>query len=208
MRYNQITMKGNCRLFTGVLTLVVFSLLVNPALAALANREAKEIQQSSALPAQLVDLEDQPLDLLKLVKKKRLFFVTLKATWCGVCANQLIRLAKLKSRLNTCGATFIVLGPGPRRELKAIKKRTGFTYPFVEDKGLKLARLLGLELAPGQIQPAIFEVSKERKIIWMQRGRSGVYYGDRELFEYLNCASIETVLSPASAPLAGGGLCR
>ena len=201
-------MKYHCGLFTATFTILVFSLVGTLALAATAAKETKEIEQSPVLPPQLVDLEGQTIDLLKLAQKKRLFFVTLKATWCAVCANQLIRLAKLKTRLNNCGATFVVLAPGPRKELKEIKKRTGFPYPFVEDKGLKLARRLDLELGPGQIQPAIFEVSKERKIVWLQRGRSGAYYGDQELFEYLDCANIETALRPASAPLAGGGLWR
>jgi len=201
-------MKYHCGLFTAIFTILVFSLIGTLTLAATAEKETKEKEQRPVLPAQLVDLEGQTIDLQKLAHKKRLFFVTLKATWCPVCSNQLIRLAKLKTRLNTCGATFVVLAPGPHKELKAIKKRTGFPYPFVEDKGLKLARQLDLELGPGQIQPAIFEVSKERKIVWLQRGRSGAYYGDQELFEFLDCANIETALRPASAPLAGGGLWR
>ena len=201
-------MKNYLALFTVIATLLILLLAGTLGLNALPAKYAKETEQSPVLPPQLVDLEGQTIDLLKLAQKNRLFFVTLKATWCTVCANQLIRLAKLKTRLNNCGATFVVLAPGPRKELKAIKKRTGFPYPFVEDKGLKLARRLDLELGPGQIQPAIFEVSKERKIVWLQRGRSGAYYGDQELFEYLDCANIETALRPASAPLAGGGLCR
>ena len=138
-------MKNYLALFTVIATLLIFLLTGTLGLNALPEKETKETEQSPVLPPELVDLEGQTIDLLKLAQKKRLFFVTLKATWCAVCANQLIRLAKLKTRLNNCGATFVVLAPGPRKELKAIKKRTGFHYPFVEDKDLKLDSRLDLE---------------------------------------------------------------
>lgn len=40
---------------------------------------------------------------------------------------------------------------------------------------------------PGQMKPVIFSVYKKREIIWMQAGRSGNYFGDKELQEYLDC---------------------
>ena len=82
-------------------------------------------------------------------------------------------------------ATFIVLSPGPADELRKVRKRTEFPYPFVEDKGL--AKKLKLQIAADQIQPAIFAVNKKRKIAWMQLGRNGSYYGDKELQKYLDC---------------------
>lgn len=84
-------------------------------------------------------------------------------------------------------ATFIVLSPGPRKDLKSVQKKTEFPFPFVEDKDLNLAKQLKLVLAPGQIQPAIFAVNKSRQIEWMQYGRNGGYYGDKELQDYLDC---------------------
>jgi peroxiredoxin len=194
--------------FPGALLVVAFLLVGTVGQAALEEKQSKETQKIPLLPAQLVDIDGLTIDLQKLARKKRLIFVTLKATWCSVCANQLIRLAQLKTRLNTCGATFVVLSPGPRKDLKAIKKRTEFPYPFIEDKNLKLARQLDLVLAPGQIQPAIFEVNQERIIIWMQHGRNGVYYGDQELFEHLDCANVETALLPILSPPVGGGYRR
>ena len=47
-------------------------------------------------------------------------------------------------------------------------------YPFVEDKGLILARKLKLQIAADQIQPAIFAVNKKREIAWMQLGETAV----------------------------------
>ncbi len=65
--------------------------------------------------------------------------------------------------------------------------RETFLTPLVEDKGLILARKLKLQIAADQIQPAIFAVNKKREIAWMQLGRNGTYYGDKELQEYLDC---------------------
>ena len=80
-----------------------------------------------------------------------------------------------------------MLSPGPADELMKIQNRSKFPYPFVEDKRLALAKKLKLQLAVEQIQPAIFAVNKKREIAWMQLGRNGSYYGDKELQEYLDC---------------------
>ncbi len=139
------------------------------------------------LPKALTDIDGKRVDIEGLARDKKLVFVTLKATWCPVCANQLVRLKKFLPRLKLCRATFVVLSPGPRDALAAVKKETGFPYPFVEDRELRLARRLRLALGPNQIQPAIFAVNKTREMVWMQYGRSGVYYGDKALLKYLGC---------------------
>ena len=148
---------------------------------------ARPGDEKSILPKQLTDIEGKTIDIAKLANDKKLFFVTLKATWCSVCFKQLLRLKTRLTELRICGATFIVLSPGPADELKKIQKRSEFPYPFVEDKGLALAKKLKLQIAADQIQPAIFAVNKKRKIAWMQLGRNGSYYGDKELQEYLDC---------------------
>ncbi|MCH7674200.1 redoxin domain-containing protein [candidate division KSB1 bacterium] len=99
------------------------------------------------------------------------------------CSDLKWRLAKLQ----VCGAAFIVLSPGPADELRKVRKRTEFPYPFVEDKGLALAKKLKLQIAADQIQPAIFAVNKKREINLVQLGRNGSYYGDKELQKYLDC---------------------
>ncbi len=73
----------------------------------------------------------------------------------------------------------------PKDALKSFRKRTEFPYPFVEDKGLALAKKLKLRIAADQIQPAIFAINRKREIAWMQLGRNGSYYGDKELQECL-----------------------
>ncbi len=148
---------------------------------------AKSGDEKAILPKQLIDVYGKTVDIAKLANEKKLFVVTLKATWCSVCFKQLLRLKTRLTELRICGATFIVLSPGPAEELKKIQKRSKFPYPFVEDKGLTLARKLKLQIAVDQIQPAIFAVNKKREIAWMQLGRNGSYYGDKELQEYLDC---------------------
>ena len=113
------------------------------------------------VPAQLLDLQGQPIDVGALVSNQRLFFVTLKATWCPVCREQLRRLRALLPRLRSCGATFVVLAPGPRGALRQVAEETGFPYPFVEDVDFSLARAAGLRLR-----------SSRRSSKWMQATRS------------------------------------
>ncbi len=132
---------------------------------------AKPGDEKPVFPKQLIDVEGKTVDIAKLAIEKKLFIVTLKATWCSVCFKQLLRLKTRLTELRICGATFIVLSPGPAAELKKIQKRSEFPYPFVEDKGLALAKKLKLQIAADQIQPAIFAVNKKREINLVQLGR-------------------------------------
>lgn len=144
------------------------------------------------VPAELRDVRGERVDVAALASHDRLVFVTLKATWCGVCRQQLVRLRAQLARLRGCGATFIVLSPGPRDALRKIADASDFPYPFVEDEGLALARSVDLVLAPDQIEPALFAVNERREIVWMQRGRSGVSFGDEALLEHLDCSPLHT----------------
>ena len=151
------------------------------------------------LPAALQDIDGRELDLAGLVRNRQVVFVTMKGPWCGVCKRQLVRLRRIQSKLSRCGAAFVVLSPGPRKEISEVRRLTGFEARYVEDVGLKLARGLGLQLAEDQIQPAIFRVDRNLRVTWMQAGRSGGYYGDRALWRHLDCGSIERVALPGDA---------
>jgi peroxiredoxin len=148
---------------------------------------AAHASEPRRLPHQLVDLTGAPVDLAALATNQRLFFVTLKATWCPVCQVQLQRLHRQLARLRACGATFVVLAPGPRSELTRIAEQTGFPYPFVEDVDLAIARVAGLLLAADQIEPAIFEVNAQREIVWIDRGRNAGHFNDEALLARLEC---------------------
>jgi peroxiredoxin len=148
---------------------------------------AEDASESRRLPHQLVDLTGAPVELAALTANHRLFIVTLKATWCPVCQMQLQRLRDQLARLRACGATFVVLAPGPRSELTRIAEQTAFPYPFVEDVDLAIARFAGLQLAADQIEPAIFEVNAQREIVWMDRGRNAGHFNDEALLARLEC---------------------
>jgi peroxiredoxin len=150
---------------------------------------------SSSVPTTLAGVDGTAVDVASLASTQRVFFVTLKATWCPVCQVQLRRMTALLPRLRSCGATFVVLAPGPRADLLRIAKETAFPFPFVEDVGLSVARGATLQLAPDQIEPAIFEVDRRGEIVWMQRGRADGAFGDAALLERLDCGELKTAAS-------------
>ena len=148
--------------------------------------------KSVIVPAQLLDVRGERVDVGALAADQRLFFVTLKATWCPVCQEQLRRLRVLLPQLRSCGAAFVVIAPGPRAALRAVADESGFPFPFVEDVDLALARSAGLRLADDQIEPAVFEVSASREIVWVERGRSAGRFNEEALLERLECDDLKT----------------
>lgn len=139
------------------------------------------------IPATLEDVHGEVVDVGALASRSRLVVITLKAAWCPVCREQLVRLRREVPRLESCGATFVVLAPGPRDALRGVADATGFPYPFVADEGLALARAADLVLAADQMVPAVFGLNERREIVWMERGRSGAMFSDEALFEHLAC---------------------
>ena len=144
---------------------------------------------SMTIPPRLTDVRGAEIDVAGLAARQTLIFVTLKTATCPVCHEQIRRLAALQARLRACGASFIVLAPGPADALRQVAARTGFPYPFVEDVGLALARGAGLAVGPAEIMPGFFHVNAEREIVWTQRGRSAARFGDGELLGYLRCGA-------------------
>ena len=154
------------------------------------------------LPRELVDIHGRTVNLRELAKGHQLIVVTMKATWCRVCLQQLERLGRLRRQLEQCGATFIVLSPGPLEKLMEVERRVDFPFPFVEDVDLQVARQLGLELQTDQIVPALFSVDPSGHIGWMQRGRAPGLYADDILLELLECDD----RGPSHRASAGGKL--
>lgn len=137
------------------------------------------------LPATLTEIAGQEIDLAALTDKQRLVVITLKAPWCRVCVHQLERIKENLPEYQRVRATFLILSPGPKEDLAAIKEHTEFPYPFVADKDNELARALDLVLQPGQMIPAVFALNAAREVVWMERGRSSTRYNDEALREYL-----------------------
>jgi peroxiredoxin len=142
----------------GVL-LVVFGLASEPA-------PGGEAPGRVAIPETLRDVRGAAVDVAGLAARHRLVVVTVKEPSCPVCRTQLERLQRELPRLQGCGATFIVLAPGPANELEKLASASGFPFPFVEDRGLELARAADLVLAPGQLVPGVFGVNEHREIVW------------------------------------------
>jgi len=166
----------------GFLLAVAFSLMLPGSTA------WSQTKTAAVFPAKvLTDIEGKAVDVEKLAATHNLVVVTLKATWCPVCQRQLLRLKKILPMLKLCRVTFIVLAPGPAKELAKIKKRTGFDFPFVQDQGLVIARSLGIARNGNQILPCMLHVLPDLKIGWWQLGRNGAYFGDRELEDYFKC---------------------
>jgi peroxiredoxin len=156
-----------------------------------ASLRADDPAMGTQMPPRLEDVRGETIDVATLAREFRLVFVTLKATWCPVCQVQLERLARLLPRLRSCGASFVILAPGPRQDLEKVAATSQFPYPFVADVDMSIAASAGLRMAADQMQPAIFTVNAEREIVWIQRGRSGAHFGDAQLLEHLDCRAFE-----------------
>jgi peroxiredoxin len=147
-----------------------------------------ERQGAARLPEKMIDVFGESVDVASLARKNRLVVITLKATWCEVCQQQLRRIkAKLKES-RACGLTFLVLAPGPDKDLRKIREGLAFPFPFVEDKGLLIAESLGLRMGEEEILPTLFLVGADLGIDWIQAGRSEGGYGDEALFKATGCA--------------------
>ena len=154
-----------------------------------------EVDTKHRFPITVTSTEGVNIDITRLVQTQTVIVVTLKATWCPVCQEQLLRLQRILPRINRWKVTFLVLSPGPPQELEEIRKRTQFPYPFIEDVGLRIAHQLGLRMGTQMIRPSMFILDRDRRIKWLQSGRSSFYYGDEELLEKIGIV-LETHLVP------------
>jgi len=138
-------------------------------------------------PEHVETIDGEAIDLAAIAKTKTLVVVTVKATWCPVCRRQLERIQEKRTELERCGVSFVVLGPGPREELRKLRDETGSPDPFVEDRDLAIAGRLGLRLGEDQIEPAILILEPDLEIGWAQLGRSERFYGDGALQRKVDC---------------------
>ena len=70
-----------------------FPLLLLPFLLG-AHQAAEAPLPDSKFPAEVIAANGKKIDVAKLAKNQRVVVVTLKATWCQVCQQQLIRIKK------------------------------------------------------------------------------------------------------------------
>ena len=160
-------------------TTISIALLVSTLMGISVDGASKEV----VFPSTVVDTEGERIDVARLAREREIVIVTLKATWCPICREQLVRLKGKLARINTARVAFLVLAPGPVEELREVKDDTGFPYPFIADEDLRIARALGLGMGTDQIVPALLILDRDRVVRWMQSGRNSIYYGDDELLE-------------------------
>jgi len=82
-----------------------------------------------------------------------------------------------------------VLAPGGKDGIKKLRKRTGFPFPFIQDKNLKIAKRFDLAMPPFEIIPAVILLEKDGSARWVKPGRSPDYYSDQALIDYLDCVN-------------------
>lgn len=140
------------------------------------------------LPARLSDIDGRVVAVDSLAQSRKLILVTVKASWCPVCREQLRRLREKLPEAEACGITFVVLGAGPAEELATMRGRSGAPFFFVEDKGLKIVTALGLNLTETEVQPALVGIGKDRSVSWMQVGRGPSNFGESIAFKETRCA--------------------
>ncbi len=145
--------------------------------------EGDETLPFHPFPGKVTDIDGIEIDVRKLVRSKKVVVVTLKATWCQVCQEQLHRLKENLGRIDLDRITFLVLSPGPDNELKAIRNRTAFPFPFIEDKGLTIAKMLNLRLSEREIIPSVFILDRKLRLRWLKRGRNSRTFSEDALLE-------------------------
>ena len=153
-------------------------------------RQAEEPTLPEArFPTLVVAASGEKIDVAQLAKDQRVVVVTLKATWCRVCQELLLRIKKQLDQLEFCSVSFLVLSPGSAAELNAIQQRTAFPYPFIPDKDLEIGAAMRLVLDKEEqtLIPALFILNPNRTVGWIQLGRNALRYGDAQLLEAIEC---------------------
>ena len=140
-------------------------------------------------PATVTSSKGNKVDVAALAKTHTMVVISIKATWCPVCRQQLQRIKEQLSDFEKCNASFLVLSPGSNEAVQEVKFNTDFPFPFIADQKFSIAKELDLILSPKEIMPAIVILNKDLSVKWIQKGRNALNFGDAELKEYLGCAN-------------------
>ena len=138
-------------------------------------------------PATVTSSAGNEIDVAALAKTHIMIVITIKATWCPVCRQQLLKIKEQLSDFEKCNASFLVLSPGSNEAVQEVKFNTDFPFPFIPDQNFSIAKKLDLILSPEEIMPAIVILNEDLSIKWMKEGRNVLNFGDADLKEYLGC---------------------
>ncbi|CAI2181640.1 18325_t:CDS:2 [Funneliformis geosporum] len=169
-------------------------------------------------PKTLVDLDGSNVNVYELSRRYVLIFITLKATWCPVCP-QLLYILNLHGLhddppssfrdafdrtiitvpqeeitfyrlLLRQDAFFIIICPGPVREVLQIRSSCNFShfpYHFIVDEDLSLATSIGLRMSREEIWPCIAHIKPTTLAVHpIFFGRGPGFYGYKDLLNYLH----------------------
>ena len=151
--------------------------------------ETDSTEQEIYFPATVTSSTGNDIDVAALAKAHIMIVITIKATWCPVCRQQLLRIKEQLGDFEKCNASFLVLSPGSNEAVQEVKFNTDFPFPFIPDQNFSIAKILDLILSPEEIMPAIVILNKDLSIKWISRGRNALNFGDKELKDYLGCAN-------------------
>ena len=140
-------------------------------------------------PAIVTSSAGKEIDVAALAKAHIMIVVTIKATWCPVCRQQLLRIKEQLGDFEKCNASFLVLSPGSNEAVQEVKFNTDFPFPFIPDKNFSIAKKLDLILSPEEIMPAIVILNEDLSVKWIRKGRNILNFGDAELKDHLGCAN-------------------
>lgn len=145
--------------------------------------------ENKLFPKNIYDIDDNKIVISELSNNKTVCLITIKSVSCPVCTEQLIRFRERQKEFNKCNLTFLVLAPGGKDGIKELKKRTGFPFPFIQDKNLKISERFDLAIPPFEIMPAVILLKKDGSIRWAKPGRGPDYFSDQALSDYLDCVN-------------------
>ncbi|MCH8011863.1 MAG: redoxin family protein [Candidatus Marinimicrobia bacterium] len=140
-------------------------------------------------PEKVTTVEGDVVDLMKLAEKQTVVVIIMKAAWCPVCREQLLRIKKNLSDFKKCNITFLVICPGSLEAVAGVKKQTQFPYPFVNDTDFSFADHLKLRMSQTEMIPAVIVLETDLSIKWMEKGRGPGNFSDEIIFEKLDCSN-------------------
>ena len=149
--------------------------------------ETDSTKQEVYFPATVISSVGNEIDVAALANAHIMIVITIKATWCPVCRQQLLRIKEQLGDFEKCNVSFLVLSPGSNEAVQEVKFNTDFPFPFIPDQNFSIAKKLNLILSPEEIMPAIVILNEDLSIKWMREGRNILNFGDADLKEYLGC---------------------
>lgn len=96
------------------------------------------------LPFTLFDSRDLPYSSSALLVRGPLVVTLTRGSWCPYSVADLLALERRARDFSALGATLVALSPEGAPRLDRLRRERGLSFPLLVDKGLHVARSLGL----------------------------------------------------------------